>query len=96
MGTRVGAAQVGHMNASVAIWVSYKGNTTDVGLNRTFAAPQHLVLKYLATDRSHLKFGVDPARQSHKPPLRWRYCGVCLAGSEIKHVYDRASDVFLP
>src|SRR5207237_4608573 len=35
---RVGAAQVGHcMNASAAIWVSYKGNTTD-GLDWLFTA----------------------------------------------------------
>jgi len=31
---RVGAAQVGHcMNAGAAIWVSYKGNTADMGLD---------------------------------------------------------------
>jgi hypothetical protein len=46
--------------------------------------------------RSRFKFDVNPTRQSHELALRWCYGRVCLAGREIKHVYDRASDVFLP
>jgi hypothetical protein len=58
--------------------------------------PRLLVPKRLATDRSRFRFDFNPTRQSHKPAFRWCYCGVCPTGSEIKHVYDRASDVFLP
>jgi hypothetical protein len=37
-----------------------------------------------------------PTGQSHEPALRWRYGGICLTGSQIEHMYNRASDVLLP
>jgi hypothetical protein len=52
--------------------------------------------KQFATDRLRLKFHANLTRQSHKPAPRWSYCGMGPAGSEIQHVHDRASDVFLP
>ena len=45
---------------------------------------------------SRSSFYLKSTRQSHEVAFRRCYCGVRLRGSEIKHVYDRAPDVFLP
>jgi hypothetical protein len=50
----------------------------------------------IVTANRSSRFDFDPTRQSHERAFRWCYRDVCLTGSEIKHVYDRASDVFLP
>jgi hypothetical protein len=39
---------------------------------------------------------LNPARQSPEPAFRGGDCGVRAGGAEVKHVYDRAADVFLP
>ena len=45
---------------------------------------------------SCFRFDLNPARQSHEPAFGGCDCGVRARGAEIKHVYDRAADVFLP
>ena len=54
------------------------------------------VPKARETNRSRCEFDLKPTRQSHEAALRRRHRCVCLTGSKIKHVYDRASDVFPP
>src|SRR5437660_2166906 len=45
---------------------------------------------------SHSGLYFNPTGQTHKLAFRRRYGAVCHARTEIEHVHDRASDVFLP
>src|ERR1044071_6659410 len=45
---------------------------------------------------SHSGFEFNWTGQTHKPALRRRDGGVCLACRKIEHVHDRAADMLLP
>jgi hypothetical protein len=65
-------------------------------LERTASERAAFKLQNDENSRSRRGFDFNPAGQPHKSAFRWCYRGVCPTRNQIKHVYDRATDVFPP
>jgi hypothetical protein len=73
--------------------------TAEAAARPTLHAVAHMFPPFVncaLIEKSYVKHDFDRTRQSHKSTLCRCYRGVGLAGRKIKHMNDRAADVFLP